>query len=178
MQSSRDLRTKYLEITIRCCEVMERYQARQRADVEKLRRRGGPAAKIAEQLLRTATELAATLEKTVDAFRRSLPKIHRSKEGRPPEDDQRLAAIAARAKVVTVGGLPYLVSLEPAVWAMLKEIRRREGITQGALMNAIRRAYGTDFSSAIPLYILGYFRNRATESGHRQAGHGMLVSRI
>jgi len=56
----------------------------------------------------------------------------------------RQTAPECRAQVVTVGGLPYLVSLESALWAMLKAIRRREGVTQGALINAIRRAYGTD----------------------------------
>ena len=63
--------------------------------------------------------------------------------------------------------------LEPELWEALREICRREAIGLGDLVRRIeesREAGGR--TSAVRVFALAYFRDAATEEGHRLAGHG------
>lgn len=66
--------------------------------------------------------------------------------------------------------------LEPAMWEALEEVCRREGITihdVSAMVDSGRSA--STLTAAIRVFVLGYFRRAATETGHARAGHGRLV---
>jgi len=77
------------------------------------------------------------------------------------------------ARRVLVEGLHIKIRLEPRMWSALHEIRRREGMTLHALMNDIKRSkLALELAAASRLYALRYFMERATERGHRWAGHG------
>ena len=67
------------------------------------------------------------------------------------------------------------IRLDPAYWEAIEEICWRENITPGDI--AMRATKGADESgrtSAIRTYILRYFREAATPSGHSRADHGEL----
>lgn len=64
--------------------------------------------------------------------------------------------------------------LEPEIWDALFEICRRENIAMGDLVRKVdggREIGGR--TSAIRVYAFNYFRNAATNEGHKLAGHGM-----
>ena len=66
--------------------------------------------------------------------------------------------------------------LEPELWDALEEICRRERVSTGELVKRIeQRGHPGGRTSAVRVYVLGYFRQAATEAGHRAAGHGSLV---
>jgi predicted DNA-binding ribbon-helix-helix protein len=63
--------------------------------------------------------------------------------------------------------------LEPEIWDALFEICRRENIAMAELVRKVdggREIGGR--TSAIRVYAFNYFRQAATEDGHRLAGHG------
>jgi predicted DNA-binding ribbon-helix-helix protein len=63
--------------------------------------------------------------------------------------------------------------LEPEIWDALFEICRREDIAMADLVRKVdggREVGGR--TSAIRVYAFNYFRDAATEDGHRRAGHG------
>lgn len=63
--------------------------------------------------------------------------------------------------------------LEPEIWDALFEICRRENIAMGDLVRKVdggREVGGR--TSAIRVYAFNYFRNAATNEGHKLAGHG------
>ncbi len=63
--------------------------------------------------------------------------------------------------------------LEPEIWDALFEICRRENLAMGELVRKIdggREIGGR--TSAIRVFAFNYFRQAATEEGHRLAGHG------
>ncbi len=63
--------------------------------------------------------------------------------------------------------------LEPEIWDALFEICRRENIAMAELVRKVdggREVGGR--TSAIRVFAFNYFRNAATEEGHRLAGHG------
>jgi predicted DNA-binding ribbon-helix-helix protein len=79
------------------------------------------------------------------------------------------------------------IRLEPSYWEALDDICRREELTVDELcsklkdrlnqkvyhaeaMDALSR--GTLLASALRVFIVGYYRQAATETGHDQAGHG------
>ena len=62
--------------------------------------------------------------------------------------------------------------LEPEIWDALGEICGREGIMLGDLVRQAERGRGGGRTSAVRIYALSYFREAATEIGHRLAGHG------
>ena len=65
--------------------------------------------------------------------------------------------------------------LEPELWDALHEICGRQGIGIGELVRLVERAeHPGGRTSAVRVYALGYFREAATEEGHRAAGHGAL----
>ena len=64
--------------------------------------------------------------------------------------------------------------LEPEIWDALFEICRRENIAMGELVRQVdggREIGGR--TSAIRVFAFNYFRQAATEDGHRVAGHGL-----
>jgi predicted DNA-binding ribbon-helix-helix protein len=63
--------------------------------------------------------------------------------------------------------------LEPELWDALQEICRRERMAMGELVRRVEeRGHAGGRTSAVRVFILCYFRNAATESGHTEAGHG------
>lgn len=63
--------------------------------------------------------------------------------------------------------------MEPELWDALEEICLREGLSLGEV---VRRIEGTKDpggrTSAVRVFVLRYFREAATDEGHRVAGHG------
>jgi len=76
---------------------------------------------------------------------------------------------------VTVCGKRTSVRLEPKMWTALAEICQREGKTMNELVSAIElQRSESSLTAAIRVHALLYFRDAATEAGHRRAGHGTL----
>ncbi len=67
--------------------------------------------------------------------------------------------------------------LEPEIWAALEEICRRE---KAPLAELVQQAEGEQSeggrTSAVRTFAFKYFRDAATEAGHRAVGHGALES--
>lgn len=64
---------------------------------------------------------------------------------------------------VVVAGHKTSVSLEEPFWDGLKEIAGSRGTTLSGLIGEIETdRHGSNLSSAIRLFVLGYFRSRAT----------------
>ena len=69
--------------------------------------------------------------------------------------------------------------LEPEIWEALFEICRRENIAMAELVRKVdggREIGGR--TSAIRVFAFNYFRQAATEHGHRLAGHGVVPERV
>ena len=68
--------------------------------------------------------------------------------------------------------------LEPEMWEAVREICYREDIALSELISRIDqiKAKGGR-TSALRVYVLGYFKEAATNEGHAAAGHGALVRR-
>jgi predicted DNA-binding ribbon-helix-helix protein len=67
--------------------------------------------------------------------------------------------------------------LEPEIWDALFEICRRENIAMADLVRKVdggREIGGR--TSAIRVFAFNYFRDAATEEGHRRSGHGVIAS--
>jgi len=76
---------------------------------------------------------------------------------------------------VMVGGHKTSVSLEDAFWDSLKDIAIRSGITVSMQLASIDAQRKTDnLSSAIRLFVLDYFRTRATRM--MLIGEGRMTS--
>jgi len=90
-------------------------------------------------------------------------------------EDRDAGASALVSRNVTVNGRRTSLRLEPELWESLEEIAHREGATVNDVVAAIdgRRSDG-GLTSAVRTFVLGYFRNAATERGHANAGHGVL----
>ena len=65
------------------------------------------------------------------------------------------------------------IRLEPELWDALQEICRREQIGLGELVRRAERTAGEvgGRTSAVRVFVITYFRDAATEEGHRRAGH-------
>ena len=65
--------------------------------------------------------------------------------------------------------------LEPELWEALEEICNREKLTLGEVVKLVeQRGHPGGRTSAVRVYVLGYFRAAVSEEGHRAAGHGAL----
>jgi predicted DNA-binding ribbon-helix-helix protein len=63
--------------------------------------------------------------------------------------------------------------LEPELWDALLEICEREAQDMNTIVQRVEAAgHAGGRTSAVRVFLLGYFRAAATESGHMQAGHG------
>jgi predicted DNA-binding ribbon-helix-helix protein len=69
--------------------------------------------------------------------------------------------------------LPPTVRLEDEMWEALKEVAEREGCRLNFLASRIYRRKKSDdnFSSALRVFLMLYYRAAATEAGHAKAGH-------
>ena len=69
--------------------------------------------------------------------------------------------------------------LEPEMWDALSEICARENIPLGALIQRVEaQGHPGGRTSAVRVHILQYFRQAATEDGHRGVGHGVLRAAV
>lgn len=80
---------------------------------------------------------------------------------------------------VMVGKARTSMRMEPELWSALEEICHREAMTVAEVVAALSPAGVGDPSSdsrtsAIRVYVLRYFREAATDKGHKAAGHGSL----
>ena len=65
--------------------------------------------------------------------------------------------------------------LEPELWEALEEICARENLSPGELVKRVEaHDHPGGRTSAVRVFVLGYFRNATTEAGHHAAGHGAL----
>ncbi len=79
---------------------------------------------------------------------------------------------------VTVDGHRTSLRLEKDVWGALDEICEREGVNVHSLCTLIeQRRSGSSRTAAVRAFILGYFREAASDAGHQSAGHGTLRQR-
>lgn len=74
---------------------------------------------------------------------------------------------------LVICGRRTTVRLEDVIWESLKEAAEREGCSVNTLGSRIYRQKKTaeNFSSAIRVFLMLYYRNAATEAGHAEAGH-------
>ncbi|HVO04666.1 MAG TPA: ribbon-helix-helix domain-containing protein [Candidatus Cybelea sp.] len=77
------------------------------------------------------------------------------------------------ARNVTVAGRRTSLRMEPEMWDALQEAAEREGLSLHEFCTTVARRRGPySMTAAIRVHLLGYFRDAATEAGHRTAGHG------
>ena len=63
--------------------------------------------------------------------------------------------------------------LEPEVWDAIREICLRDDIDLGEMIKRVEKKEPVGGrTSAVRVFVLQYFRQAATEEGHRRAGHG------
>ena len=69
------------------------------------------------------------------------------------------------------------VTLDDATFEALKELAKRERMTVGeiCMLAAVKAKSDVPFSRAVRTFVLRYFREAATEEGHRRAGHRSFV---
>jgi len=86
-------------------------------------------------------------------------------------DDRRQSTLVSGN--VTVDGKRTSMRLEPAMWVALREVCTREGKSMNALVTQIDRGRAAStLTAAIRVFLLAYYKEAATEDGHRSAGHG------
>lgn len=80
------------------------------------------------------------------------------------------------SKNVNIAGHRTSVRLEPAMWAALEEIVRRERATVHAICTAVaqNKSPASSVTAALRVFILQYYRAAATEDGHAKARHGNI----
>ena len=75
---------------------------------------------------------------------------------------------------ITASGKRTSMRLEPDLWDGLQEICRRERTDVSAQVRRIHADSRGGRTSAVRVFVLRYFRDAATDEGHRLAGHGTL----
>ena len=74
---------------------------------------------------------------------------------------------------VVVAGRRTSIRLEAATWDALFEIERREGLSVHEVCTEVdARRSESSLTSGLRVYILKFYREAATSSGHARAGHG------
>ena len=80
-----------------------------------------------------------------------------------------------QSRNVTVDGHRTSLRLEQDVWDALEEVCSREGLSVHELCTHIEvRRTGSSRTAAVRAFILGYFREAASDTGHVRAGHGSM----
>lgn len=78
---------------------------------------------------------------------------------------------------VTVAGRRTSMKLEPEMWQALDEVCRREQLNIHEVCTMIAEKHrGNNLTAAMRVFILSYFWSAATDLGHIQAGHGVVVT--
>lgn len=86
------------------------------------------------------------------------------------------------SRTVTIAGQSCQIRIEPSYWEALEEISRREGLDINELCSDLkdrldmqnrRGDTGVSLANAVRVFVVGYFRQAATEMGHSRAGHGV-----
>ena len=85
-------------------------------------------------------------------------------------------------RTLKLSGRDVSIRLEPSYWEGLEEISLREDLTVEELCGDVRdrmeqqgrRSFqaGVSLANALRVFVVGYFRQAATERGHARAGHG------
>jgi predicted DNA-binding ribbon-helix-helix protein len=79
------------------------------------------------------------------------------------------------ARNVTVAGRRTSLRMEPEMWDALQEAATREGLSLHDFCTAVAKRRGAySMTAAIRVHLLDYFRDAATEAGHKAAGHGKI----
>jgi predicted DNA-binding ribbon-helix-helix protein len=79
------------------------------------------------------------------------------------------------ARNVTVAGRRTSLRMEPEMWDALQEAAAREGLSLHDFCTGVAKRRGAySMTAAIRVHLLDYFRDAATEAGHKGAGHGKL----
>ena len=85
------------------------------------------------------------------------------------------------SRSVSIAGQSCQIRIEPSYWEALEEISRREGLNIDDLCTDLkdrldaqnrRNESGVSLANAVRVFVVGYFRQAATEAGHSRAGHG------
>ena len=76
---------------------------------------------------------------------------------------------------IRVNGRRTSARLEPSMWTAFYDIARREGrhVDDIATEIANLKRPETSLTAALRVFIMAYYREAATEQGHKDAGHGM-----
>jgi len=81
-----------------------------------------------------------------------------------------------QSRNVTVDGHRTSLRLEQDVWTALEEICTREDMSVHEVCTLVeQRRTGSSRTAAVRAFILGYFREAASDTGHVRAGHGNLA---
>ncbi|WP_044553123.1 ribbon-helix-helix domain-containing protein [Azospirillum lipoferum] len=96
--------------------------------------------------------------------------------------DQSTGVASLALRTLKLSGRDVSIRLEPSYWEGLDEICQREDLTVEELCGDVRdrmeqqgrRASqaGVSLANALRVFVVGYFRQAATERGHARAGHG------
>lgn len=80
-----------------------------------------------------------------------------------------------QSRNVTVDGHRTSLRLETDVWDALEEICTRESLNVHEVCTLVeQRRTGSSRTAAVRAFILGYFRDAASDTGHSRAGHGTM----
>ncbi|HRJ60460.1 MAG TPA: ribbon-helix-helix domain-containing protein [Azospirillaceae bacterium] len=102
----------------------------------------------------------------------------------PPTADQLANDGLLTTRRFKIDGRSTALRIEQSYWGALNEICRREDMSAEDIIDdlarRLRQTVGREdppltsvaLANAIRVFIVGYFRQAATETGHQQAGHG------
>ena len=85
------------------------------------------------------------------------------------------------SRTVSIAGQSHQIRIEPSYWEALEEICRREGLEMHDLCTDLKERLDAQprrgesvvsLANAVRVFVVGYFRQAATETGHSRAGHG------
>ena len=105
-----------------------------------------------------------------------------SEANRKSRVDQFTGVASLTSRTLKLSGRDVTIRLEPSYWEGLEEICRREDLTVDELCYDVRDRMeqqgrrsspaGVSLANALRGFVVGYFRQAATERGHARAGHG------
>lgn len=80
-----------------------------------------------------------------------------------------------QSRNVTVDGHRTSLRLETDVWDALEEICTRESLSVHEVCTLVeQQRIGSSRTAAVRAFILGYYREAASDTGHSRAGHGAM----
>lgn len=101
-----------------------------------------------------------------------------------PSADQLSSEGVLTNRRIEMDGRAVTLRIEQSYWGALDEICRREDMTAEDIVRDLARRLrqseewvdppvtSVALANAVRVFIVGYFRQAATEKGHEQAGHG------